>query len=194
MDVIQNKSSESELNESSTGQSWPIVRNNYQKLAFDSYKSDDHVKAVLYDTKALSCGYAGTLLNGDAPKQIINQKTIAKTIHLQQDSGNDLIDYLSACVNHITIDETADKISTTNDQLQFNELCAKCAQLPKQWTVVQLSQMYKGYNSYSTKEDMYTSDAPIKITMFRDSMSEKRDNRPVPIVLDWIDEKKVSYF
>lgn len=54
--------------------------------------------------------------------------------------------------------------------------------------------MYNGFNGYATKKDMYTSDAPIKLTLFCDDMSEKRSNRPQSIVLDWFDkgEKGVS--
>lgn len=147
MDIIKQKTNTSpdlnsnfEMDDSELSlKVWPIVRHKYQKIAFNSYKSDDHETAVLYDSKALSCGFVGALLNNSdcCP---INEQSIDETIHFQQNSDNVLFDYLSACVSDIKITKTQHKSTTikTDDQNQFEELCMKCTQLPKQWNVVQL--------------------------------------------------------
>lgn len=169
---------------------WPIVRNNYQRIAYEAYKSNDIDKAILYDCKALSCGFIGRLCNVDYSGRNIDHQTITKSIHLQQNTGNNFADYMAARLNDISINETNDHM---NDQNQFKELCEKCVQLPKQWNVVQISQIYDGYNSYARKEDLYTSDASIKITLLRNSLPEKQNsNRSVSIVLDWFEFGKKS--
>lgn len=58
------------------------------------------------------------------------------------------------------------------------------------------SQMYNGYNGYATKKDLYTSDAPVKFTLFRNAMSGERFNHPFSIVLDWFElgDNSVSNF
>ncbi|XP_055322222.1 uncharacterized protein LOC129578113 [Sitodiplosis mosellana] len=177
---------------------WPIVRNNYQRIAYEAYKSNDNDKAILYDSMALSCGFVGGILNVDRLGQNIDHQTVFKTVDWQQNTNtNQLINFLSAAMGNVSIKESVSvtsNIDSDSDQRRFNELCAKCAELPQEWNVVQLSQMYNGYNSYSTIKDSYTSDAPIKITLFRDSLSESRNNRPTFIVLDLCETGEKSIF
>lgn len=117
---------------------WPIVRNNYQKNALDACKSGDHYRTVLYESKALSCGFVGERLNDCGEK--INELSIGNTIHLQQNSKNDLTGFLSACVidNKITKSSTKKFTIEIDDRMQFDDLCTKCSQLPKQWNVLQI--------------------------------------------------------
>lgn len=177
---------------------WPIVRNNYQRIAYEAYKSNETEKAILYDSMSLSCGYIGGILNVERANQNIDHQTLLKTVELQKNTNpsNKLIDFLSGVMgNNLPIEPaTVATIANETDQQRFDELCKKCADLPQEWNVVQLSQLYSGYNGYSTTKDLYTSDAPIKITLFRDSLSEQRNNRPVSIVLDHFEtgEKSVS--
>ncbi|XP_031640828.1 separin [Contarinia nasturtii] len=167
---------------------WSIRRNEYQRTAYKADQSGDFEKAILYDSKALSCGFVGTFLNENRAAEGNENELISQTIDLQQKTGNVLIDYLSEYLENVVInDTTIEPAPATDDQTQFNDLHTKCAQLPKEWNVIQLSQLYNGYNRYATKRDMYTSDAPIRITLFRDSVSEKRDNRPTNIILDWLE-------
>lgn len=203
MDSIKNESNtSSDFNSNDHHQvwrwkPWSITRNEYQRIALDAYEEDDCEKAILYDSKALSCGFVGNLLHDNQFNEENESAMVNQTIDLQEKTGNVLIDYLSEYVNKVDIDYESNKtpsIPDTDDATQFNELCTKCAQLPKEWNVIQLNQLYDGYNRYATKKDMYTSDAPVRLTLFRDAMSEKRDNRPTSIVLDWIEygEKSVS--
>lgn len=176
---------------------WPIVRNNFQRIAYEAFKSNESDKSVLYDSMALSCGYVGGMLNIEQLNRTIDHSTLCKTVDMQKntDRNNKLIDFLSGAMrdalNSVNVATTVDN---DKDQQRFDELCTKCAELPNEWNVVQLSQMYSGYNGYATTKDIYTSDAPIKITLFRDSLSEQRNNRPIFIVLDLFEtgEKSVS--
>lgn len=121
---------------------WAIVRNSYRKIALDAYKCGNYDKAILYDTKALSCGFVGERLNNNS--QRINELLIDNTIYLQQKSSNSLMDFLSACINDVKINESHGKKSTieTDDKIQFDDLCTKCSQLPKQWNVLQIRLVY----------------------------------------------------
>lgn len=83
----------------------PIVRSNNKKIASAADQSGDINKAILYDSKVLSCGYVGNELNSDRLGTIINENSIINTIHIQQDTENELINYLSDCVNHIQLHE-----------------------------------------------------------------------------------------
>lgn len=192
--IIPGRQSQAMDNAESIWKIWPIVRHNHQMIAFNAYKSNDMEKAILYDCMALSCGFIGSILGIDRLGQRVNYKTIYKTIQWQQNTGNKLFDYLAAVVNDVSLNETISKTINADDHSRFNELCTKCIQLPNEWNVIQLSQMYAGYNSYATKKDMYTVDAPIKITLFRHSLPETQKKRPISIVLDLFEfgEKSVN--
>lgn len=173
---------------------WSTIRSDYQRIAFDAHRTGNHDKAVLYDTKALSCGFIGTLLNDDQRKFFNNNRRSNVKIddhsNKSQKTDHPLFDYLSKCTGDIMISEP----KKTIDDNQFSDLCTKCAQLPKQWNVVQFSQLYNGYNGYAATKDIYTSDAPIKITLFCDSLSTKRDKWPINLILDFKEhgDKSVS--
>lgn len=175
---------------------WPIIRNNYQRIAYQAFKSNESNKSILYDSMALSCGYIGGILNVERLNRIIDHQTVRKTVDMQKDthSSNELMDFLTGAMGNKALTSVNVATPLDTDQQRFDELCSKCAELPHEWNVVQLSQMYSGYNGYATTKDIYTSDAPIKITLFRDSLSEQRNNRPTSIVLDLFEtgEKSVS--
>lgn len=192
---------------------WSIVRSDYLRMALEADRSGDYDKGILYDSKALSCGFIRTFLNNDQQSFSTDNRPSIKTDdhpnsctdEQQKTETNELIDYLSEYFGYNKIDEpktinlttieTDNATVETDDKNQFEELCTKCGQLPKQWNVVQLHQLYNGYNGFSTTKDVYTSDAPIKITLFCDSLSETRDNRPISMVLDLneLGEKSVSF-
>lgn len=193
MDVItkqtkkQSSSSNSNASDNDTRwKVWPIVRNNYQQFALEADRMGDHNKGILYESKVLSCGFVKKITNAEQLNQEIGVPTIGKTVHLQQQNGNHLIDHLSTCMSEmICIDKNCTKPACDpNDHTEFNELRENCAKLPKQWNVIQLNQVYSGYNGYATSKDLYTSDAPIKIILFRHNLSEDRGNQPISIVLD----------
>lgn len=170
---------------------WPIVRNNYQRNAYEAFKLNDMVKSTLYDCMSHSLGFVSGILNIDRLGQTVDYRTIHKTVNWQQKTDNKIIDYMSAAMNNVTINESICVTTNVDDQNRFNELCAKCNQLPQEWNVVQLNQIYDGYKGYSTTKDLYTSDAPIKITLFRNSLSEICNNRPISIAID-LGETNVS--
>lgn len=170
---------------------WPIVRYNYQRIAYEAFILNDMTKSTLYDCMSLSLGFVSGILDIDRSGQTVDYRTISKTVNLQQKTGNKMLDYMSAAMNNITINESICVTTNVDDISRFNELCAKCNQLPKEWNVVQLNQMYDGYKGYSTTKDLYTSDAPIKITLFRNSLFETSNNLPISIALD-LGAKNVS--
>lgn len=174
------------INNESRWKVWPIVRNNYQEVALKAHQKCDVDKAILYDSKALSCGFVKKLINAEQLNQAIDGSTISETVHLQQKTGNELIDYLASCISGTTFVEKkcSEPAIDKDDQMEFNELREKCAKLPKQWNVIQLNQVSNGYNGYATTKDLYTSDAPVKITLFRHSLSDKTDSQPISIILD----------
>ncbi|XP_055313035.1 uncharacterized protein LOC129574695 [Sitodiplosis mosellana] len=201
MDAVKtNKSSELNSNVENADEHewrwkpWSIVRSDYQRMAWEADRSGVYDKAILYDSMALSCGFISTMLNNDQqPLFSDNRPNASKIEHplqrssdLQRETKNILIDYLSEYLSHVVIGEPK-KIPHDKDKNHFDALRSKCAQLPKQWNVVQFNQVYSGYNGFATTKDVYTSDAPIKITLFCDSLSKKRDNRPISIVLDFIE-------
>lgn len=185
--------------------SWSIVRNEYQRIAWEAYRSGDNEKAVLYDSKVLSCGFIGGLLNDDQQHCLRNIRPTTniddnsnRSVDSQPNAENELIHYLSDCISDVIIGKTEKPNSPVeiDDKTQFKELCSKLSQLPKQWSVVQFSQFYSGYNGFATTKDLYVSDAPIKITLLCDSLSEERDNHPISVVLDFneLGEKSVRFF
>lgn len=169
---------------------WPGIRNEYRKHAYDAYCDGDTDRAILYDSKSLSCGFVGAQLNADAcAKPLIHDQDISNTIHLQQNSVNPLIDYLSECLNDIGIVTThasssAAEHGTTDDQRQIDDLHNQCDKLPPEWNVIQITQMYDGYNGYATKKDMYNGSGPIVLTLFRYNLVEKRKKRALSLVPD----------
>lgn len=178
----------------------PIVRSNYRRQAYHALTSSDHDEAVLNDSKVPSCTYVQTHLNHGRYSQTIDRQTVNKTINLQQKTENELVDYLAACLNDVVIDDSMvekNKNPTVDtDKKEIADLYAECAKLPPQWNVVQLSQLYDGHNAHATSEDVYTSDLPIKFTMFRYNRSEKRNNRPFNTALEFKEfgSKGVSFY
>lgn len=180
---------------------WSIIRTDYQRIAFEAYRSGDSDKAILYDSKALACGFIGIILNedqrftSDDSVKIENQPKCA--INWQQKTGNATVDCLIDEMKDVKIGERTNLCSNVeiDDKTQFKNLRLKLAELPKQWNIVQFSQMFNGYNGFAATKDVYTSDEPIKITLFCDSLSEKRDNQPISIVLELneIGDKSVSF-
>lgn len=174
---------------------WPFIRNDYRKKTLNANKTRDSNNAILIESKALSCGFIGAQLDTDQSTPAINDQSISRTIHLQQQSGNSLIDYLTECMDEIKINETNKTTSADVDsQKEIGDLCAKCSNLPKEWNVIQLNQLYNGYDRYGSKKDLYTSDGPITLTLFRHNLSEKCNNRILNLVLELneLDPKSVS--
>lgn len=163
---------------------WPLIRNEYRKCAFNAYKSGDFDRAILNDSKSLSCGFVGIHLDVDHDSSTKIDQTIESTIHLQQKTGSSLVDFLSDCMSGIQIDESNKTNSEISDLIKVTELYEKCAKLPSQWNVIQLNQSYDGYNGYSTKKDVYTSDGLMTITLHRYNLEEKRNNRSFGLVFD----------
>lgn len=163
---------------------WPIIRNEYRKRAVDAIGSGDSDRAILYDSKALSCGFISTQLINDHTNAGIDDNVIGRTIHVQQTPVNSLIDYLSECLNELDFNESNRDAIDADDQMQIDDLYGKCAKLPTQWNVIQISQMYDEYNGYSTTKDLYTADGPMVLTMFRYNLAEKRENRPFRLTLE----------
>lgn len=180
---------------------WSNIRTDYQRIALEAYRSGDCDKSILYDSKALACGFIGTILNKDQQSHSSDSVKIdhqpKSAINWQQKTGNATVDCLIEAMKDVKIGERKNLCSTVeiDDKTQFRNLRAKLAELPKQWNIVQFSQLYNGYNGFAATKDVYTSDAPIKITLFCDSLSEKRDNQPISIVLELneIGEKSVSF-
>lgn len=196
--VRQNPIIES-INNGSAYKCWPAIRNQYRKHAYDAYCDGELDRAILYDSKSLSCGFIGTQLIKDVcTKTFIDEQDIGNTIELQQNTGNPLIDYLSERLNDIDISSTEttskQKNKEVDEQHQIDNLYKKCAELPAEWNVIQLTQMYDGYNGYATKKDMYNGGGPIVLTLFRYNSAEKRNNRTLYLVPDSneINSKNVS--
>lgn len=187
MSVVSEKPEIESLNSGSAFTCWPAIRNEYRKNAYDAYCDGDTDRAILYDSKALSCGFVGTHLNADAhAKPFIHDQDISNTIHLQQNSVNPLVDYLSEYLNDVEIVTTASSIEnrTTNGRQQIDNLYEQCDKLPVEWNVIQVTQMYDGYNGYATKKDMYNGNGPIVLTLFRYNLAEKRNKRALSLVPD----------
>lgn len=193
---------ESEIESLSNGTAfkcWPAMRNEYRKHSYDAYCDGDTDRAILYDSKSLSCGFVGTQLNADASvESVIHDQDISKTIHLQKNTVNPLVDYLSDHLNGFCVVTTSasstDHVGTIDDQRQIDDLFKQCDKLPPEWNVIQLTQMYDGYNGYATKKDMYNSGGPIVLTLFRYNLAEKRNKRAISIIPDSNEEspKNVS--
>lgn len=196
--VKQNPILES-INTGSAYKCWPAIRNEYRKHAYDAYCDGEMDRAILYDSRSLSCSFVGTQLNdGTRTKTVIDEHDINHTIHLQQNTVNPLIDYLSECLSDMEISSTKTTCTEENvaidEQLEINGLYEKCAKLPTEWNVIQISQMYHGYDRYATKKDLYNGDGPIVLTLFRYNLAEKRENRAIYLVIDTceINSKNVS--
>lgn len=180
---------------------WSTIRTDYQRIAFEAYRSEDSDKAILYDSKALACGFIGTILNEDQRSHSNDSVKIdhqrKSSINWQQKTGNVTVDCLIEAMKDVEIGERKNLCSTIeiDDETQFRNLRSKLNDLPKQWNIVQFSQLFNGYNGFAATKDVYTSDAPIKITLFCDSLSETRDNQPISIVLELneIGDKSVSF-
>lgn len=161
---------------------WPLIRNEYRKRAFNSFKSGDYDRAISNDSKSLSCGFVGTHLDVDRENATKINENIDRTIRLQQKTGSSLVDFLSDCLSGIQIDES--KRATSPNEIDAKDLYEMCAKLPTQWNVIQLSQSYDGYNGYSTIKDVYTTDGLITITLHRYNLEGKRNNRSFGLVFD----------
>lgn len=174
---------------------WPLIRNEYRKRAFNLFKSGNCDQAILYDSKSISCGFVGKYLNS----MNIDNQSIDATVRLQQKSGNSLIDFLSGCMSELEISETNEPTTKSDidiiiGNVEATELYDKCAKLPSQWNVIQLNQLYDGYNGYFTKKDAYTTDGLISLTLHRYNLEQKRNNRSLGLVfeLNELNPKSVS--
>lgn len=167
---------------------WPSIRNEYRKHAYDAYCDGDTDRAILYDSKSLSCGFVGTEMHTeDHAKSFIHDQDIDSTIQLQRKPVNPLVDYLFEYLNDnevVTTQPSSKESGITNEQQQINDLYVQCDKLPAEWNVIQVTQMYDGYNGYATKKDMYNGSGPMVLTLFRYNLVEKRDNRALSLVPD----------
>lgn len=171
----------------------PIMRNNLRKLSFDAFTKSAHDDAILHDSKVPSCSYMKEYFNHDCLSPSIDNQTIRQSIDLHPKTGNDLVDYLAGL--HIG-DYFSDSKTTADDddiQKQVQDLYSKCAELPSEWTVVQLSQLFDNHNAYATIEDTYTSDSPIKITLYRYHEQSKSDPLNVIFNLNEFGANSVSF-
>lgn len=180
--VIESADSESAV------KCWPSIRNEYRKHAYDAYCDGDTDRAILYDSKSLSCGFVGTQLHADDhSKGVVHKRDITSTIQLQRNSVNPLIDFLSGHFNEndiVTSPPSSKEHGITKEQQKLSDLYVQCAKLPVEWNVIQVTQMYGGYNGYATKRDMYNGSGPMVLTLFRYNLIEKRNNRALTLVPD----------
>lgn len=172
--------------ESSAVKCWPAIRNKYRKHAHDAYYDGDTDRAILYDSKSLSCGFVGTQMKDDGKTQsLINDQDISNTIHIQKNSVNPLVDYLSDYLNDINVAVTnasSEANGIAEEQKEIDDLYKQCDKLPAEWNVIQITQMYDGYNGYAAKKDMYNGNGPMVLTLFRYNLAEKRNNRALSLV------------
>lgn len=200
MAVANEKPAIESLDSGSAFKCWPSIRNEYRKHAYDAYCDGDTERAILYDSKALSCGFVGTEIRTEEhAKSFIHDQDINSTIQLQKTSVNPLVDFLSEYLNDnkvVTTQPSSEENGVSNEQQQLNDLYVQCDKLPAEWNVIQVTQMYDGYNGYATKKDMYTSSGPMVLTLFRYNLVDKRNNRALSLVPDAneLNPKNVSIY
>lgn len=187
MAVAKEKPEIESLDSGSAFKCWPSIRNEYRKHAYDAYCDGDTDRAILYDSKSLSCGFVGTEVHFEEHAKFIHDQDINSTIQLQKNSVNPLVDYLSEYLNDndvVTTQPSSKENGITNEQQQLKHLYVQCDKLPAEWNVIQVTQMYDGYNGYATKRDMYNGNGPMVLTLFRYNLMDKRDNRALSLVPD----------
>lgn len=187
MAVVNEKSVNESLNSELTFKCWPSIRNEYRKHAYDAYCDGDTERAILYDSKSLSCGFVGGQMNADERTKSFDDQDINNMIHEQKNSVNSLVDCLSEYLNDIavvTTNASSKENGLANEQQQIDDLYKQCAKLPAEWNVIQVTQMYDGYNGYAAKKDMYNGSGPMALTLFRYNLAERRNNRALSLVPD----------
>lgn len=188
MAVLNEKPEIKLINIGSAFKCWPFIRNEYRKHAYDAYCDGDTDRAILYDSKSLSCGFVGTQMNAEERAEtFIDDQDISNTIHIQKNSVNPLVDYLSEYLNDIevvTTNASSKENGITDEQQQIDDLYMQCDKLPAEWNVIQITQMYDGYNGYAAKKDMYNGNGPMVLTLFRYNFADKRNNRALSLVPD----------
>lgn len=169
---------------------YPIVRNEYRNRSVHPENTDD---AILNDCKSLSCGFVDKCFNSDS--KCIDEQNISSMIQSQRDDNDKLMNYISARVAGLQVGSTV-KTSPVDvkDQTETSELYRKCANLPAQWNVIQISQVYNGYSGYATKKDIYSESLPIRLTLLRFNHLDKYSNSAVSFVMNLgeHDSKNVS--
>lgn len=176
-----------------------MVRCELVTKALEAFENGDTAKAIFYESKSLYCKFlANKVHNNECENQKINDFTLSDAINIQPDKKQDLlIDFVTrkmagidfhAEINRININNNKDNYSHGSDDADVEELFAKCAQLPLEWNVVQLTKSSVTHAAYGTKKDIYSEPAPISFTLFRHALSQHTNNEPLNVHMNFEDE------
>lgn len=175
--------------ENKSSQCWPRVRFDYISKALDAHGDGDTEKGIYYETKALCCGYlANKAYSSNGGTQGIDVNTLSDAVEIRPDKAEDrLIKFVTEKMNAAKISAThVTHPSTIVDDMQ--KLYDKCAQLPREWNVVQLVKAGVKHTAYGTKRDVCMEPAPISITLFRHALSDKMNDKPLHVHLTLTDD------
>lgn len=172
-----------------------MVRCELISKAWKAFENGETEKGIFYESKALYCGFlANKAHRNESENQKIDDFTLSDAINIQPDKKQDLlINFVTQRMAGIDFRTEIDTNNNKNnshcsDDASVKELFEKCAQLPAEWNVVQLVKSGITHTPYGTKRDICSEPAPISITLFRHSLSDQMDNKPLNVHLAFEDE------
>lgn len=165
-----------------------MVRNELVMKSWDAFCNGDTEKGIFYESKASYCGFIANRMYGDE-NQKIDSSTLSDAIAIQPERKQDhLLKYVTQKMAGIDCEmEGNNNNAISSDDDDAKALFEKCTQLPMEWNVVQLAKSNVAHTAYGTKKDIYSESRPISVTLFRHSLSEQTDNKPLNVHLDFED-------
>lgn len=172
-----------------------MVRCQLVARALDAFEKGETEKGIFYESKSLYCGFlANKAYRNDEENQQIDDFTTSDAIKIQPEQKKDLlIDFVTQKMAGCDFRDKMDQINNNNDNRKttcsdeagVKELFDKCAQLPAEWNVVQIARSSVKHAAYGTKRDIHSEPGLISVTLFRHSLSEQMNNKPLNIHLDF---------
>lgn len=169
--------------ESKHNWNWPTIKSKYKQLSKKHFVAGEDEKGIYFDSIGLSSGFVAAELDHVNTKKI-SEVAVTEAIQLHVEMEEDkLMDFITDNLTNVKIGSQETK-PAFNEYTGYEQLLAKCNELPNEWNVVQISQMSDEYLGYATKKDFLTQDFPLRLTLFRYNQSDRLNNKPISFAME----------
>lgn len=158
----------------------PLIRSRYKIESAKAFAKGSLIESIHYDCMALDCGLR-IRKERAVPKHSIDGTTILSNIQ-KCDKNTSLYDMIKVGLTDVALPQYKPSASQGRSD-SSTDLVNKCAQLPVEWTVLQLSTIESPFLPYATRKDHYTRDTQIRLTILCSQHIDGYHNEPLVITL-----------
>lgn len=161
-----------ETNSNST--CFPIYRRELIRKGVEQLKAKNEKKAIYYLSKSCFCSFASNECASLTGTNVDIDDRVCSEVIQAADDSNVLMNLIRSKLNGMSIssERTEPKAKPDEDsESAVNGFYERCAKLPREWNIVQLTRLDVSYSGAGTVQETCCEEAPINLTLFRHSVN-----------------------